>query len=365
MKKRLISAALASVMALSTLPSAFAANAGLSNFERTKTYTDGQFTDVSAAAWYAEYVKDAFELDLVSGNSDTTFNPNGNLTIAEAVVLACNLHNIYYAEGKEFTQGNPWYQVYVDYAVEKGIISAGAYSSYTASATRAQFAQILNAALPDDALRAINTITSIPDVSASSSEAWAKAVYCLYNAGVISGNDKYGTFAPKNTIKRSEVAKIVTLMADASLRTEFTLAEKPPEGGTLSNAKVQEICLLAGSEAGVASVAQASASLSCMSAQMSAEWNFNRYFSAKMDMSRTIGEAIDHAREALRLYGNHVEFSKPRATVDQIISLYRKIQSNAMSDVAALEACEPLFDEAMALWETHDEQLKKIQQMYR
>lgn len=100
MKKRLISAALASVMALSTLPSAFAANAGLSNFERTKTYTDGQFTDVSASAWYAEYVKDAFELDLVSGNSDTTFNPNGNLTIAEAVVLACNLHNIYYAEGK-------------------------------------------------------------------------------------------------------------------------------------------------------------------------------------------------------------------------------------------------------------------------
>ena len=51
------------------------------------------FTDVPADAWFAPNVQAAYELDLMTGSSATTFNPNGNLTIAEALVLACRLHS--------------------------------------------------------------------------------------------------------------------------------------------------------------------------------------------------------------------------------------------------------------------------------
>lgn len=228
MKKRIVSAVLAGTMAASLLPPALAADAGLSNFQRTQTYKAGRFTDVASSAWYAEKVKAAYELDLIKGNSATTFNPTGNLTIAEALVLACKLNSIYYANDADFTLGTPWYQVYVDYAVENGIIKAGDYSNYNAAATRAQFALILSAALPDEALPAVNNVTKIPDVTSGTSS-WANAVYRLYNAGIISGRDQYGTFAPTDSIQRSEVATIVTLMAGQSMRRTFTLQEKPAE----------------------------------------------------------------------------------------------------------------------------------------
>lgn len=194
---------------------------GLSNFVKQNTYVDGQFTDVPSFEWYAESVRNAYELDLVKGVSDTIFRPDGNLTIAEALALACRLHSIYYTGSGEFQQGSPWYQVYVDYAINSGIITEGTYSNYNVVATRAQFASIFAKALPNDALKAINTVSAIPDVPTSAS--YANAVYLLYNAGILTGNDEYGTFNPERTIKRSEVSAIVSRMAVQTQRKSFSL----------------------------------------------------------------------------------------------------------------------------------------------
>ncbi len=220
MKKRLLSLLLTGALCLSLSAPALAA--GLENFQKTNTYTAGQFTDVPAGEWYAANVQAAYELGLMEGSSETTFHPSGNLTIAEALVLACRLHSTYVGDGATFAgSGGAWYQPYVDYAVENGIITANAYSSYTATATRAQFARILAAALPAEALTAINSVTALPDVAANA--AYAPAVLSLYNAGVLTGSDSAGSFKPDTTIQRSEVATIVTRMADPSLRKTFTL----------------------------------------------------------------------------------------------------------------------------------------------
>ncbi|WP_366485675.1 S-layer homology domain-containing protein [Pseudoflavonifractor hominis] len=184
-------------------------------------YTSGQFTDVSSDAWYAESVRSACEFGLLYGSSATTFTPSGNVSLAQAIALACRLHSIYYADQAVFSNGATWYQPYIDYAIQNGILTAGTYSDYNANATRAQFASILAAALPESALAPINDIASIPDVSAADS--YADAVYRLYNAGIIKGKDRYGTFAPESSIQRAEAATIVTLMADPSMRTSFTL----------------------------------------------------------------------------------------------------------------------------------------------
>lgn len=198
---------------------------GLNNFKRTNTYSAGQFKDVPSNAWYAENVKTAYELGLVKGVSATSFSPNGNVTIAETIVLASRLHSIYYSDVSSFKQGSPWYQVYVDYAIKNGIITGDDFTDYGAKATRAQFASVLANALPDSALRIINNVTSIPDVPDSSS--YATAVYKLYNAGVLTGNDKYGTFAPESNIMRCAVAAIVTRMADETSRQSVTLTVQP------------------------------------------------------------------------------------------------------------------------------------------
>lgn len=197
---------------------------GLSNFKPVNTYVNGQFKDVSASAWFAENVVTAFELGLMQG-SNGYFNASGDISIAETIVLASRLHSIYYADGVSFEQGTPWYQVYVDYALQNGILTHG-YSDYTKAATRAEFAVILAASLPDEALSVINSIEdgAIPDVSMPNS--FAGAVYKLYRAGILTGNDSVGTFTPYSKIGRNAVAAIVTRMADPALRKSLSLSAK-------------------------------------------------------------------------------------------------------------------------------------------
>ncbi|MBQ3404251.1 MAG: S-layer homology domain-containing protein [Oscillospiraceae bacterium] len=224
--KKCISLFLALIMLFALMPAALAVEPGLDNFRKINEYPSGQFTDVKDDAWYLESVKSAYEYGLVKGSSATTFNPEGNMTLAEALALADRLHSIYNTGAADFVQGEPWYQVYADYAMSNGIISSDGFADYNAKATRAQFAQIFARALPESALQKINNISEgmIPDVNGTDS--FGPDVYMLYNAGILTGSDVYGTFNPNSNIKRSEVSAIVTRMADASLRKSFTPAER-------------------------------------------------------------------------------------------------------------------------------------------
>ena len=55
------------------------------------------------------------------------------------------------------------------------------------------------------------------------SDSYGAAVYKLYQAGVLTGNDEAGTFAPMTNIKRSEVAAIVNRMMHAENRITDSL----------------------------------------------------------------------------------------------------------------------------------------------
>lgn len=198
---------------------------GFDNFVMVYDYIDGKFSDVKKEDWFSENVNTAYYLGLVKGVSDTQFNPDGNVTLAETVALACRLHSIYSGINCEFVQGTPWYQVYIDYAADHGIITFGEYSNYNSKATREQFAMIFAKCMPEEALVKINDITSIPDVPYSYTS--FESVLLLYRAGILTGNDKFGTFDPSSNIKRSEVATIVTRMAKPSAREAFTPEREP------------------------------------------------------------------------------------------------------------------------------------------
>jgi hypothetical protein len=236
MKKRIISVFLVLIILIGIVPSAFAAGS-LDNFKRVNTYTQGQFADVSASSWYAGNVASAYELGLMKGSSKTQFNTDGNVTIAEAIAMAARLHCIYTTGTEHFSEGNPWYQVYIDYAVTSGIITQNQFSNYTSIATRLQFATIFSSALPDEALQSINTIEdgAIPDTNSA-------AVYKLYRAGILTGNDTRGTFTPDSSISRASASAIISRMAEADLRQSVTLKASTAQKTVLTAEEIYAQC---------------------------------------------------------------------------------------------------------------------------
>ncbi len=219
--------------AAAALP-AFGAEPGFVNFnERVNEYVEGMFPDVPED-WYTPYVAAVYTMGLMQGDADGCFRPDGSVTLAETAALAARIHKTYQGGGSAFSQGEPWYQVYVDYCRSEGILNVD-YADYNAAAKRSEFAVILSRSLPESALPEINAIADgeIPDVAAD--DAGAKEIYLLYRAGVLTGNDAYGSFAPDSGIRRCEVAAVVSRMAYRSLRREVTLLPKPlypdlPEG---------------------------------------------------------------------------------------------------------------------------------------
>ncbi len=219
--KKFLSVLLVFILASSCMLCVSAADS-MTNFKKSNTYSK-PFSDVAPESWYAQNVAAAYELGLVNGKSETQFFPDGNVTIAESITLAARIHNTYCGNTVSFSQSSPWYQAYVDYAVENAIISTETFKSYDALATRAEFANIMAKALPKKEYNVINNVKrgNIPDIYAYMP--CSENVYTLYNAGILSGSDELGTFYPDSNIKRCEVAAIVERIAVKDRRKEFIL----------------------------------------------------------------------------------------------------------------------------------------------
>lgn len=184
------------------------------------------FTDVPEGAWYFDSVYSAWENDLIDGVSATLYRPDNSLTVAQAIKLSAALHQM--MNQGYVTLGNGtvnWYDTYVAYAVNNGIIETK-YQSYTsaqmnAAVTRSEFVHIFYGAL--DHYPSLNTVAdnAVPDVTLQ--DAYGDEIYTFYRAGILTGFDSKGTFHPDSSIKRSEAAAILIRMYDESVRESITL----------------------------------------------------------------------------------------------------------------------------------------------
>lgn len=183
------------------------------------------FVDVPASAWYADAVRDAWANGLIDGVNATHFEPDGSLTVAQAIKLAAALHQRIENGTVTLKNGSPWYRSYLEYAVEHGIIEES-YLGYSAAALnapvqRAEFAHILyGAAKPYAAINEIGA-NALPDVKTGGR--YADEIYALYRAGVLTGSDRSGTFYPTSLIRRSEAAAILIRAFDEEARRTLTL----------------------------------------------------------------------------------------------------------------------------------------------
>jgi len=191
------------------------------NFQKINEYAEGHFKDVPVKAWYAAEVKSAYELGFMNGKSDDSFVPDGAVTVAEGITMASRVHAIYNGKTVAQTDGGKWYDMYVDYAKENGIVDDNTFDSFTRNITRAEMAYLFASALPKEHFAAVNTVEFVPDVNDSAY--YSDEILMLYRAGVVMGSDEYGTFNPDSDIKRSESAAIINRVAIPDNRIKGTL----------------------------------------------------------------------------------------------------------------------------------------------
>ncbi len=232
MKRKVTALLLALILLFALAAPAFAAD--VPAFDKVNAYTPGQFADVPASSRWAANVQAVYEFGLMGGVTDTAFDTEGNLTIAQAAAMACRLHHAYCRLDPDLTEMvygqpgvSPWYKPYIDYAAAHEFASFDGVDNYNAPITRGDFAGLMWAAAPPEVLPAINSVEegSIPDVPVSSY--YAEPVYALYRAGILTGNDAYGTYTPDSTISRGAVAAIISRIADPALRRTFALEKQP------------------------------------------------------------------------------------------------------------------------------------------
>lgn len=163
------------------------------------------YADVAAGQWYSTPVQTCYEVGLLIG-TDAGFAPSAPITQAQLATITARIRAALTGETLP-SQGDPWFQVYVDYLAPLGI----AVSAPNANATRLEFFQMLAKVTPDELLTPVNEITSLPDTNDPD-------VLRFYRAGILTGVDIFGTFAPDKPLNRAEVAAMVARIVRPALR---------------------------------------------------------------------------------------------------------------------------------------------------
>ena len=195
------------------------------------------FSDVPSNAWYAQDVAAAEKYGILQGTGNGRFSPDGNLTLAQAITMAARTYAYERGETIPKTGGSTWYSDFLQYANDKGICAIGEFgAAYDNFCNRLTMAKLFARVVPESTATQRNDVTSLPDVQSASEN---QAVFTLYQLGILTGSDKYGTFHPYQYIKRSETAAILNRVLNPDTRKSFTLEKAPTLEQIYANALVQ------------------------------------------------------------------------------------------------------------------------------
>ena len=194
------------------------------------TFTDSTashlpFVDVASNIWYYPYIQAAYAMELMNGMGNDRFTPNGTVQLSQTVAVAVRIYEKYWGIPDTSSEyARPWYTYYMDRAKEYGILpDSMAGSSPTGTVSRAEVAEILYRSLPSGELPNVNQIDSLPDYGPE--DPYWSSVSALYRAGVLTGDDIYGTFRPNSNIRRSELAAILVRL----VRPEYRIQPDSPD----------------------------------------------------------------------------------------------------------------------------------------
>lgn len=180
----------------------------------------------TAGVWCNAYVQTCYETGLIEGFSKIEFRPFQSLTCAQILAISARIYNLLNGGDGKFPvaqSGEAWYAPYYTYLRGQRFIFDFPFndpelSGYASEAcTRWNFVSLLKKVLPDTAYEPVNSITTIPDVSDD------PMLLKFYNAGILNGTDKYGSFRGDSHLTRGQAAAILARVVDPAQRMKFSL----------------------------------------------------------------------------------------------------------------------------------------------
>ena len=171
---------------------------------------DTGFTDVDANAWYAEAVAYCREHGLMNGTSNTTFEPEGNLTRAMLVTVLYRMSGSPAVSGDDGftdTAAGAWYSDAVLWAAQQGVVNGYGNGMFGANdpVTREQMAAILWRYAGSPPATGTAGFSDEADVSG-----YAAAAVNWAGMNNIVATVSEGVFAPKSNATRAQVAVALT-----------------------------------------------------------------------------------------------------------------------------------------------------------
>ena len=208
--KKMLSMALATVLALSLSVPAFAAGVK-------------SFSDVPSNYWAYSYIMEMVDEGLFNGtttpdkNGVGTFNPEGTMTRGAFITVISRYFWPEEVNNMPTQSGAKWWQNYYTVAVNHGILNKSELNNgnMDAAMTREEMAMVI--------ARAVNYLGRTPSTLVDSSKIadwnsinsyYREGVRTAYTLGILSGVDSKGTFNPKGVLTRAQAATVVYRLID-------------------------------------------------------------------------------------------------------------------------------------------------------
>jgi len=188
------------------------------------------FNDVKTTDWYYKNLQDLTQKNIVGGYTDGTFKPNNSLKFEEFVKLVV----VAVADKPiEMIQGQDWYQIYIDKAIESKYITEQQKSLIGQNIDRRAMAEIIynvisnredfNEYTAEEIIYLSGKLTDLTDTDTKT--------LTISGLGIICGYPD-GTYKPNDSLKRSETVAVISRLIDKEQRlpVDFDEVITPPSG---------------------------------------------------------------------------------------------------------------------------------------
>ena len=187
---------------------------GAAVFSTTASAAEMPFSDVGKKKWFYDEVLYVYEKGLMTGTSETKFEPNASLTRAMFITILGRLAGAEETESNKFSdiKKKNWYSGYVGWAVDSGIVTGYEDGTFkpNKALTREEMAACISRYVDFMGIRMPRESTAPVEFADKGKIAkWAREyVEVLRRAGIANG-DTAEKYNPKANITRAEMATVI------------------------------------------------------------------------------------------------------------------------------------------------------------